>query len=72
MADRGWAGQVASERKIEEFKAANAQSPVVYGSVIGRGGEGCIYRLADERVFKLTARECELVGVPRWAFETAA
>jgi hypothetical protein len=43
------------------------ESPVVYGSVIGDGGRGGLFRLADDRTFKLSADECRIVR-PRWAF----
>jgi hypothetical protein len=50
------------------FADANRESPIVYGSVIGRGGQGVFYRLANGRTFKLTAAECGMVK-PRWSFE---
>lgn len=55
--------------KAMRFLKANASSPVVYGSVIGQGGEGCFYRLEDGQTFELTAKECRQIGVPRWAFD---
>ena len=54
-------------RNARAFLAANAQSPVVYGSVKGRGGAGCIYRLADDTLFDLSALDCHYIGHPRWA-----
>lgn len=57
--------------KAYRFIEANKISPVVYGAAIGTGGQGAIYRLADNKTFTLTAEECRLVE-PRWAFETAA
>ena len=53
-----------------DFLAANMISPVVYGAVVGRGGEGCRYRLADGREFHLTRDECAEVGQPIWASPT--
>lgn len=51
------------------FVAANRISPVVYGSVLGNGGKGCFYRLADGQTFTLTARDCATIGQQvRWAF----
>jgi hypothetical protein len=52
--------------KAERFKAANKESRVVSATVVGLGGEGATYRLADGRTFKLTAAECEAVGKVRW------
>jgi hypothetical protein len=57
--------------RAEQFTKANRESPVVYGSAIGDGGKGAMYRLADDRTFTLTAVECAMVK-PRWAFEEAA
>jgi hypothetical protein len=54
------------------FLQANAQSPVVYGSVIGDGGRGVMYRLADGTVWKLTRQDCLHVRQPRWAMFEAA
>lgn len=53
------------------FTEANKRSPVVYGAVIGNGGRGAIYRLANDQTFTLTAAECAMVQ-PRWAFELVA
>jgi hypothetical protein len=58
--------------RAHRFLEANRSSAVVYGSVIGNGGKGCFYRLADEQTFTLTAEECRMVGAPRWAFEEIA
>jgi hypothetical protein len=55
--------------RARRFREANRRSPVVYGSVIGEGGKGCFYRLADEQTFELNAEECRAIGHPRWAFE---
>lgn len=58
-------------RRALQFVAANALSPVVYGSVIGNGGRGAVYRLANDLAFRLTANDCRAVAVsgaePRWA-----
>lgn len=48
-----------------EFIEANKQSPVVEGRVIGRGGQGAVYRLDDGRTFRLSADVCAMVE-PRW------
>lgn len=58
--------------KAHQFLMANEQSPVVYGSVIGRGGRGCHYRLQDGRNFRLGAKDCKDVGHPRWQHMAAA
>lgn len=57
---------------LRRFLDANKRSPVVYGSVIGSGGKGCFYRLADGSTWTLRALECAAIGVPRWAFYEAA
>lgn len=46
------------------FLFHNAGSPVVYGSV---EGQGCTYRLANGRTFRLSSADCQHVGHPRWA-----
>ena len=51
---------------VERFKEANKISPVVSATVIGRGGQGAFYRLANDTYFKLTSEECRQV-TPRWA-----
>lgn len=53
--------------KVQRFILANQESPVVYASVLGSGGRGGLFRLADDRTFKLSADECHIVR-PRWAF----
>lgn len=58
--------------KAHRFIEANKISPVVYGSVIGNGGRGATYRLADDQTFTLTAAECRMIGQPRWALPAAA
>jgi hypothetical protein len=50
----------------KQFITANRRSPVVAGSAIGQGGEGCHYTLKNGRGFTLTREECEQVGHPRW------
>jgi hypothetical protein len=66
--------------KAALFLAANARSPVVYGSVLtdprwrGDGpppSRGCYYRLADGKTFRLGLADCRAVVAPRWAFEDA-
>ena len=59
-------------RRARSFLDANAQSPVVYGSVKGDGGDGCFYRLADGRTFDLSLLDCRYVGIPRWAHHQEA
>lgn len=54
--------------KALRFVDANRESPIVYGSAIGRGGQGIFFRLADGRTFKLTAPELRTIK-PRWSFE---
>lgn len=51
--------------KAHLFIVANKASAVVYGSVTDGGG--CVYRLADGTVWKLTRADCRDVGHPRWA-----
>lgn len=57
--------------KAKRFVEANAESPVVYGSIIfSKGGnvQGVVYRLEDGRSFTLTVADTRsLPGVPRWA-----
>lgn len=53
--------------RAQKFVAANALSPVVYGSVVGSGGRGAVYRLANGLAFTLSAAECRAVGEIRWA-----
>lgn len=48
------------------FLAANKRSPVIAGTAIGRGGEGCHYELQSGKVFTLSRDECEQIGMPRW------
>lgn len=68
--------------RVRAFIDANAQSPVVYASVITRARRrdrsaeipkplGCHYRLDDGQTFRLTVKECRSVGHPRWLFERA-
>lgn len=57
--------------KAKRFIAANRESAIVYGSVIGgdRGPEhveGCFYRLQNGRTFKLTVEDCRAIAGPRW------
>jgi len=53
--------------RVAAFKEANAKSPVVYGAVIGLGGKGASYTLANGKTFKLSAAECTAIGKPIWA-----
>jgi hypothetical protein len=50
----------------KRFVEANGTSPVVCGVVIGRGGEGCRYTLADGSSFRLSSDDCKEIGKPRW------
>jgi hypothetical protein len=50
--------------KADRFIAANAKSPVVYGSC---DADGCTYRLADGSRWQLNRNDCQAVGHPRWA-----
>jgi hypothetical protein len=56
-------------RKALQFLAANKRSPIVYCGIIGKGGRGAIYRLADDSSFSLTRADC--LDLPahqlRWA-----
>lgn len=52
--------------KAEAFIKANESSPVVSGAVIGSGGKGARYTLANGQRFKLTSEECKQIGMPRW------
>lgn len=56
------------ETGLENFIAANAESPVVEGSAIGKGGEGAYYTLKNGRKFRLTKEECAKIETPRWDF----
>jgi len=51
----------------KRFVVANAMSPVISGAVIGRGGKGCIYTLANGQEFRLSSDDCKEIGKPRWA-----
>lgn len=55
-----------------KFLKANARSPVVYCGVVGNGGRGAIYRLADGSVWKLNRLDCLEVRNPRFATLEAA
>lgn len=62
--------------RARSFVRANADSPVVYGSVIGgdKGPgfvTGCYYRLENGKTFTLTTADCRRVK-PRWLHEIAA
>lgn len=48
------------------FREANNRSPVVYGVVLGPGGEGARYTLEDGRQFTLSAEEVEAVLPIKW------
>jgi hypothetical protein len=60
-------------QKAKRFLEANAESPVVYGSVLGgdKGQDhvkGVFYRLANGLTFTLTCADAKtLPGTPRWA-----
>lgn len=53
--------------QVRDFVKANDKWPVIEGMAIGRGGEGCIYKLSSRRMFKLTAEECRALptGYPK-------
>lgn len=53
---------------LEGFIAANKRSPVVSGAVIGSGGEGAHYTLANGKTFTLTAADCRRTLI-RWKGE---
>lgn len=50
------------------FKRANDRHPVVEARVIGRGGEGGHYWLANHKCFELSAADLRSLpeGYPRW------
>jgi hypothetical protein len=52
----------------DEFRKANDKSPVVQGSVIGRGGQGGAYVLDDGTTMVISAEECKKLpsGYPKW------
>lgn len=50
----------------EAFKQANAEHRVVSAEVIGLGGKGGRFTLADGRTFTLNADEARWVGPVRW------
>jgi hypothetical protein len=57
-------------QKAKRFLEANTESPVVYGSVIGKPGDvkGVFYRLANGQTFTLNCLDSKaLPGTPRWA-----
>lgn len=51
-------------RRARNFLTANADSPVVYGSV---DGNAVVYRLENGKLFHLTRADCEHAQYPRWA-----
>jgi hypothetical protein len=53
----------------KQFVAANAKWPVVSGAVIGRGGKGCRYTLANGQSFRLSSDDCREIGKPTWAID---
>ncbi|GAA0765846.1 hypothetical protein GCM10009434_08210 [Brevundimonas olei] len=53
---------------LERFIAANKRSPVVSGAVIGSGGQGAHYTLANGKTFTLSADECRRTLI-RWKGE---
>lgn len=53
-------------RNARAFLEANRRSPVISGAVIGSGGKGGYYTLANGQSFTLNVRECEQVGLPWW------
>ncbi len=55
--------------RARNFRSANSDSPVVYGSV---DGECVTYRLANGKMFYLNAEDARQVGNPLWAFTVLA
>lgn len=55
-------------KRSEAFVIANDLSPVVSGSVIGTGGQGGRYTLADGTSFRLSLDDCRALpsGYPIW------
>lgn len=58
-----------SLKKVASFLAANAKSPVVYGSVLSLQRGGAHYRLKDGTTFELNRKECQAIGAGnvKWA-----
>lgn len=56
------------QQQCDDFVAANTASPVTSGSVIGQGGEGAYFTLANRTTHRLGAEACKLLpdGFPRW------
>jgi|GEM_PF-4708531 len=53
---------------LKRFIAANRRSPVVSGAVIGNGGQGAHYTLANGKTFTLSDDECRRTLI-RWKGE---
>lgn len=53
---------------VAKFVATNDRSPVVSGSVIGKGGEGGRYQLANGKNFTLDLLTCRALPreYPKW------
>ena len=61
----------ASQEQVRDFIRANSLFLVVKARVIGQGGRGAIYTLANGTAYKLTAEELAHVK-PRWSEPTDA
>lgn len=57
-------GKLPLSAKAQAFAAANAESPVVFGSAQKNGG--AYYRLADGRSFRLSLHDCRSLLAPTW------
>lgn len=57
--------------KSEQFMKENDKSPVIIGSVIGNGGQGGYYTLANGKQFTLNLQDCNDLpeGYPKWNWE---
>ena len=45
-------------KKAKEFMKENAIHPVVSGSIVGSGGQGGFYTLANHKTFRLSREDC--------------
>lgn len=52
--------------KARAFVIANANSPVISGSVIGAGGNGGYYTLKDGKRFKISNTDSKSMPYPVW------
>ena len=60
----GRGGKLPLSDKARAFMAANAKSPVVYGSA--QPGGGGYYRLQDGSTFRLSLYDCRSTPQPKW------